>query len=52
MQGHLFAVLAEFFYFQPFRVGLLIFSGMIIEILANRAFQTDEIILGHCFPVY
>jgi hypothetical protein len=51
MRLHFFAVLAELFYFQSFLSGFLVFSGMVVDILANCAFQHYQVILGHCFPL-
>ena len=45
MQGHLAAMLAVLFDFQALRSKFLVFSGMVIDILANRAFQLDQVIL-------
>ena len=50
VQLHFLAVLAELLKLQTLLVGFLIFFGMIIDVLADRAFHHYEIILGHCFP--
>jgi len=43
----LFAPLAVLFKFQPIFNCLFVFFGMIIDSVAFRAFQFDEIVLGH-----
>ena len=41
------APLAEFFQIQAGRGDLTILVGMVVDVMTNRAFHRDQIILGH-----
>ena len=47
MDSLLFAVFAEFLKLQALLVSLLVLAAMVVQVLADRAFQLDQIILGH-----
>lgn len=47
MQSVLAAKAAMLFQFQPFLRGLFVLVTMISDALAGRAFQFNEIVLGH-----
>ena len=47
VQSFLFAEFAEFLQFQTLGGIFFILLGLVIQIMANRAFQVYEIILGH-----
>ena len=47
MQRHLFAEFAKLFELQAFLGVLFVLVGLVIQIMADRAFQIDEVVLGH-----
>ena len=47
MQSLLFAELAELLELQAFLGVLFVLVGLVIQIMADRAFHIDQVILGH-----
>lgn len=47
MRGFLFAELAEFLQFQALGRVFFVLLGLIIQIMANRTFHVNQIVLRH-----
>ena len=47
MHGLLFAELAELLKLQALLGILLVLLGLVVQVMANRAFHVDQIVLGH-----
>ena len=50
MQCLFFAELAEFLELQALFGVLLVLVGLVIQVMADRAFHVDEVVLRHKFP--